>query len=34
MKADDQSQLEIQMRDGTLLSANRESSKILRDMAI
>jgi two-component system LytT family response regulator len=34
MKADDQSQLEIQMRDGTLLSANRESSKVLRDMAI
>jgi two-component system LytT family response regulator len=34
MRADDQSQLLIQMKDGTLLTANREASKILRDMAI
>lgn len=34
MKADDQSQLQLQMRDGTLLVANREASKMLRDMAI
>jgi two-component system LytT family response regulator len=34
MKADDQSQLQIQMRDGSCLAANREASKILRDMAI
>jgi two-component system, LytTR family, response regulator len=34
MKADDQSQLIIQMRDGTTLTASREASKILRDMAI
>jgi two-component system, LytTR family, response regulator len=34
MKADDQSQLLIRMRDGTMLTASREASKILRDMAI
>ena len=34
MKADEQSQLLIQMRDGTLLTANREASKVLREMAI
>jgi two-component system LytT family response regulator len=34
MRADDQSQLLIQMRDGTVLTANREASKILREMAI
>ena len=34
MKTDDQSQLQLQMRDGTLLSANREASRMLRDMAI
>jgi two-component system LytT family response regulator len=34
MKADDQSQLQIQMRDGACLGANREASKILREMAI
>jgi two-component system LytT family response regulator len=34
MKADDQSQLQIQMRDGTLLVANREASKMLRGMSI
>jgi len=34
MKADDQSQLIIQMRDGTTLTASREASKILREMAI
>jgi two-component system LytT family response regulator len=34
MRADEQSQLLIQMRDGTVLTANREASKILREMAI
>ena len=34
MKADDQSQLVIQMRDGTMLTASREASRILREMAI
>ncbi len=34
MKADDQSQLQIFMRDGTCLGANREASKVLREMAI
>jgi two-component system LytT family response regulator len=34
MKADDQSQLQIRMRDGTCLGANREASKVLREMAI
>jgi two-component system LytT family response regulator len=34
MKADEQSQLLIQMRDGTSLMASREASKVLREMAI
>ncbi|MGI4844647.1 MAG: LytR/AlgR family response regulator transcription factor [Janthinobacterium lividum] len=34
MRADEQSQLQIQMRDGTVLGANRDASKVLRDMAI
>jgi len=34
MKADEQSQLLIQMRDGVLLTASREASKVLREMAI
>lgn len=34
MKTDEQSQLQLQMRDGSVLVANRESSKMLRDMAI
>ncbi|MQR00829.1 LytR/AlgR family response regulator transcription factor [Glaciimonas soli] len=34
MKADEQSQLQLQMRDGTQLIANREASKMLRNMAI
>jgi two-component system LytT family response regulator len=34
MKADDQSQLVIQMRDGTMLTASREASRVLREMAI
>ena len=34
MKADEQSQLLIQMRDGTSLTASREASKVLREMAI
>jgi two-component system LytT family response regulator len=34
MKADEQSQLIIQMRDGTMLTASREASKALREMAI
>jgi two-component system LytT family response regulator len=34
MKADDQSQLLIQMRDGAVLTASREASKVLREMAI
>ena len=34
MMADDQSQLQIQMRDGTQLVANREASKMLRNMSI
>lgn len=34
MKTDEQSQLQLQMRDGSVLVANREASKMLRDMAI
>jgi two-component system LytT family response regulator len=34
MRADEQSQLQIHMRDGTVLGANRDASKVLRDMAI
>lgn len=34
MRADDQSQLVIEMRDGACLTANRDASKILREMAI
>jgi two-component system LytT family response regulator len=34
MRADDQSQLEITMRDGAVLTASREASKVLREMAI
>lgn len=34
MKPDDQSQLEVEMRDGTLLTANREASRKLRDWSI
>jgi two-component system, LytTR family, response regulator len=34
MKPDEQSQLEVHMRDGTKLTANREASKLLRDSSI
>ncbi|WP_020653978.1 LytR/AlgR family response regulator transcription factor [Massilia niastensis] len=34
MRADDQSQLQIRMRDGSVVTASREASKLLRDMAI
>lgn len=34
MKADEQSQLRLHMRDGSVLQANREASKMLREMAI
>jgi two-component system LytT family response regulator len=34
MRADEQSQLLIQMRDGVVLTASREASKVLREMAI
>ena len=34
MKADDQSQLQLHMRDGSVLMANRDASKMLRDMSI
>ena len=34
MRADDQSQLQIHMRDGTVLGANRDASRVLRDMAV
>jgi two-component system, LytTR family, response regulator len=34
MKPDEQSQLEIQMRDGSKLLANRDASRLLRDMSI
>lgn len=34
MKPDEQSQLEIHMRDGSKLLANREASKLLRDLSI
>jgi len=34
MRADDQSQLQIFMRDGSCIGANREASKLLREMAI
>jgi two-component system LytT family response regulator len=34
MRADEQSQMQIHMRDGAVLGANRDASKLLRDMAI
>lgn len=34
MRADDQSLLQVVMRDGTSIGANREASKLLREMAI
>jgi two-component system LytT family response regulator len=34
MKPDEQSQLELLMKDGTKLLANRDASKLLRDMSI
>lgn len=34
MKADEQSQLLIRMRDGSVLAASREASKVLREMAL
>lgn len=34
MRADEQSQLQIFMRDGACIGANREASKLLREMAI
>ena len=34
MRADEQSQLQIFMRDGACIGANREASKLLRDMSI
>lgn len=34
MRADDQSLLQIFMRDGTSIGANREASKLLRDMSV
>ncbi|MGZ5200296.1 MAG: LytR/AlgR family response regulator transcription factor [Telluria sp.] len=34
MKADEQSLLELEMRDGTRLTANRDASKMLRELAI
>ena len=34
MRADEQSQLQIFMRDGSCIGANREASKLLREMAI
>ncbi len=34
MSADEQSQLQLQMRDGACLVASREASKMLRDMSI
>jgi two-component system, LytTR family, response regulator len=34
MKPDEQSQLEIHMRDGSKLLANREASRLLRDMSM
>lgn len=34
MRADEQSQLQICMRDGSCIGANREASKLLREMAI
>jgi two-component system LytT family response regulator len=34
MRADEQSQLQIFMRDGSCIGANRDASKLLRDMAI
>jgi len=34
MKPDEQSQLEIHMRDGSKLLANREASRVLRDMSV
>lgn len=34
MKADEQSQLRLHMRDGSVLLANREASRMLRDMSI
>jgi two-component system LytT family response regulator len=34
MRADDQSQLQLQMLDGSVLVANRDASRMLRDMSI
>ena len=34
MKPDEQSQLEVRMRDGSTLLANRDASRMLRDMSI
>ncbi|MDE2046937.1 MAG: response regulator transcription factor [Betaproteobacteria bacterium] len=34
MKPDEQSQLELRMRDGTVLTANRDASRLLRDLSI
>ena len=34
MRADDQSQLQIHMRDGTVLGANRDASRVLRDLTV
>lgn len=34
MKADDQSQLQIEMLDGTVLTASRDGSRILREMTL
>ena len=34
MRADEQSQLQIFMRDGACIGANRDASKLLRDMSI
>jgi two-component system LytT family response regulator len=34
MKADEQSLLELEMRDGTRLTANRDASRMLRELAI
>jgi DNA-binding LytR/AlgR family response regulator len=34
MKADEQSLLQLEMRDGAVLTANREASRMLREMAI
>jgi two-component system LytT family response regulator len=34
MRPDEQSQLDIHMRDGSKLLANREASRLLRDQSI